>query len=150
MLEEEKERNTESLVRRDGSWSPYPWTISDSLWKASWLSPPQTLAASMHTDLVVQHEQIGRAERRSSQLQNTQYQKRTCATARSHFCPVTTLPWLASVRRQENTAEHSVRTYCSTTEQTAKGFSAGCLPGIGSKTEDMILLSALHAHFCCS
>lgn len=60
MLQEERERNTESLVRRDGSWSPYPWTISDSLWKASWLSPPQTLAASMHTDLVVQHEQIGR------------------------------------------------------------------------------------------
>lgn len=57
MLQEERERNTESLVQRDGSWSPYPWTISDSPCKASWLSPPQTLAASVHTDLVVQQEQ---------------------------------------------------------------------------------------------
>lgn len=39
MLQEERERHTQSLVRRR-SWSPYPWTISDSLWKASWLSPP--------------------------------------------------------------------------------------------------------------
>lgn len=60
MLQEERERNTESLELRAGSWSPYPWTITDSLWKASWLSPPQTLAASMHADLVLQREAIRR------------------------------------------------------------------------------------------
>lgn len=51
-------QNTESLHHRARSWSPYPWTNSDSLWKAFWSSPPQMLAASMHTDLVFQYEKI--------------------------------------------------------------------------------------------
>lgn len=38
-------------VSLDNQWQPMESIL---------LSPPQTLAASMHTDLVVQHEQIGR------------------------------------------------------------------------------------------